>query len=87
VADPEGTQAAGRRRRGERRLVDRQHRQRRWRHANFVAGELADHVVEHRAEAGRRFRLQVDEAAVAVLRIRLRALEPRAAHRRAELRL
>ena len=87
VADPEGAQAARGRRGGERRLVDRQHRQRRGRHAHFVARELANHVAEQGAEAGRRLGLQVDEAAVVVLRIRLRALESRAAHRCAELRL
>ncbi len=87
VADPEGTQAAGRRRRGERRGVDRQHRQRSGWHAHFVARELANHVAEQGAEARRRLRLQVDEATVVVLRIRLRALESRAAHRCAELRL
>jgi len=87
VADPERAQAACGRRRSERRQVDRQHGQRRRWHANFVAGELANEVVEHRAGAGRRLGLEVDETAVAILRVGLGALEPRSAHRCAELRL
>jgi hypothetical protein len=86
VADPERAQPVGRRRFGERGLVDREHRQRRRRNAHLVARELADGVLAQVGERCRRLGNDVDEAAVAVVRIRLRAREPRAVHAGAERR-
>jgi len=86
VADPERAQPIGSGCGGERGLVDGEHGERRRRHAHLLARELMARVRAQVGERRRRFGDDVDEAAVVVLRVRLRSREAGARHAGAELR-